>query len=58
MHTCDGCYYLNEDGSCAREYYPELERGKRKAANDKWIITFCWIAIAVIITTILIACKL
>lgn len=58
MHTCDGCYYLNKDGSCAREYYPDLERGKREAANAKRTITFCLIAIAVIITTIYIACVL
>lgn len=59
MHTCDGCYYCNEDGSCKREYYPELERKKRKAVNnknDKWTIAFCWTAIVIIITTIYIAC--
>lgn len=56
MHTCDGCRYCNKDGSCSREYYPELEREKRKKSNnDKWIIAFCWISIAVIITTIYIA---
>ena len=59
MHTCDGCYYCNNDGSCKRECYPELEKEKRKAANnknDKWIIVFCLIAIAAIMTTIYISC--
>lgn len=59
MHTCDGCRYCRDDGSCARECYPELERGKREVANnenEKWTIAFCWITIALILTTIFIAC--
>lgn len=40
MHTCDGCYYLADDGyTCLRERYPELDKPRNsERPKDAWYV--------------------
>lgn len=40
MNTCDGCYYLADDGyTCLRESYPEDERPRNpERPKDEWYV--------------------
>lgn len=40
MHTCDGCYYLADDGyTCLRESYPKDEKPRNsERPKDEWYV--------------------